>query len=158
MLFTVKPISVSAGKLWRKVSMVSLTRYRADHFVKSLKNRAVSLITGNLDVLTRDVLVITYGNSDWLQAENSKFTLQSTGRNEIAKWRQVKKSQQLRILHVCPVTQPTSNPSQQGFINPVHDNISMHILHSVLYLYVFPKVLTGRICSIIKSFFGWWSF
>ena len=65
--------------------MVSLTRYRADHFVKSLKNRAVSLITGNLDVLTRDVLVITYGNSDWLQAENSKFTLQSTGRNEIAK-------------------------------------------------------------------------
>ena len=65
--------------------MVSLTRYRADHFVKSLKNRAVSLITGNLDVLTRDVLVVTYGNSDWLQAENSKFTLQSTGRNEIAK-------------------------------------------------------------------------
>ena len=79
MLFTVKPISVSAGKLWRKVSMVLLTRYRADHFVKSLNNRAVSLITGHLDVLTRDVLVVTYGNSDWLQAENSKFTLQSTG-------------------------------------------------------------------------------
>ena len=59
--------------------MVSLTRYRADHFVKSLNNRAVSLITGHLDVLTRDVLVVTYGNSDWLQAENSKFTLQSTG-------------------------------------------------------------------------------
>lgn len=59
--------------------MVLLTRYRADHFVKSLSNRAVSLITGHLDVLTRDVLVVTYGNSDWLQAENSKFTLQSTG-------------------------------------------------------------------------------
>ena len=58
--------------------MVLLTRYRADHFVKSLNNREVSLITGHLDVLTRDVLV-TYGNSDWLQAENSKFTLQSTG-------------------------------------------------------------------------------
>ena len=58
--------------------MVLLTRYRADHFVKSLNNRAVSLITGHLDVLTRDVLV-TCGNSDWLQAENSKFTLQSTG-------------------------------------------------------------------------------
>ena len=78
MLFTVKPISVSAGKLWKKVSMVLLTRYRADHFVKSLNNRAVSLITGHLDVLTRDVLVVTY-NSDWLQAENCKFTLQSTG-------------------------------------------------------------------------------
>ena len=30
-------------------------------------------------MLTRDVLVVTYGNFDWLQAENSKFTLQSTG-------------------------------------------------------------------------------
>ena len=58
--------------------MVLLTRYRADHFVKSLSNRAVSLITGHLDVLTRDVLVVTY-NSDWLQAENSKFSLQITG-------------------------------------------------------------------------------
>lgn len=58
--------------------MVLLTRYRADHFVKSLSNRAVFLITGHLDVLTRDVLVVTY-NSDWLQAENSKFTLQITG-------------------------------------------------------------------------------
>ena len=58
--------------------MVLLTRYRADHFVKSLSNRAVSLITGHLDVLTRDVLVVTY-NSDWLQVENSKFTLQITG-------------------------------------------------------------------------------
>ena len=37
------------------------------------------MITGHLDVLTRDVLVVTYGNSDRLQAENSKFTLQSTG-------------------------------------------------------------------------------
>lgn len=59
--------------------MVLLTRYRADHFVKSLNNRGVSLITGHLDVLTRDVLVVTYGNYDWLQVENSKFTLQSTG-------------------------------------------------------------------------------
>ena len=28
----------------------------------------------------------------------------------------------------------------------------MHILHS--FLYVFPNVLTRRICSIIKSFFS----
>ena len=141
-LFTVKPISVSAGKLWRKVSMVSLTRYRADHFVKSLKNRAVSLITGNLDVLTRDVLVVTYGNSDWLQAENSKFTLQSTGRNEIAKWRQKsKKSQQLRILHVCPVTQPTSNPSQQGLT--LYTIISVYIF-SILFSMYFPKCWQGE--------------
>ena len=30
--------------------------------------------------------------------------------------------------------------------NPLHPNISMHILHTVLY--TFPKVLTGRICLI----------
>ena len=30
--------------------------------------------------------------------------------------------------------------------NPLHPNISMYILHTVLY--TFPKVLTGRICLI----------
>ena len=29
-------------------------------------------------------------------------------------------------------------------INPLHPNISMHILHTILY--TFPKVLTRRIC------------
>ena len=41
-------------------------------------------------------------------------------------------------------------------INPLHPNISMHILHTVLY--TFLKVLTRRICLTIKSFFSWWSF
>ena len=40
--------------------------------------------------------------------------------------------------------------------NPLHPNISMHILHTVLY--TFPKVLTRRICLTIKSFSGWQSF
>ena len=35
-------------------------------------------------------------------------------------------------------------------VNPLHPNISMHILHTVLY--TFPKVLTRRICLPIKSF------
>ena len=35
--------------------------------------------------------------------------------------------------------------------NPLHPNISMHILHTVLY--TFPKVLTRRICLTVKSFF-----
>ena len=35
-------------------------------------------------------------------------------------------------------------------LNPLHPDISMHILHTVLY--TFPKVLTGRICQKIKSF------
>ena len=29
-------------------------------------------------------------------------------------------------------------------VNPLHPNISMHILHTVLY--TFPKLLTRRIC------------
>ena len=40
--------------------------------------------------------------------------------------------------------------------NPLHPNISMHILHSVLN--TFPKVLTRRICLTIENFFRWWSF
>ena len=38
-------------------------------------------------------------------------------------------------------------------INPLHPNISMHILHNVLY--TFPKMLTRRIWLTIKSFFSW---
>ena len=36
---------------------------------------------------------------------------------------------------------------------PLHPDVSMHILITVLY--TFPKVLTWRICSAIKSFFSW---
>ena len=38
-------------------------------------------------------------------------------------------------------------------INPLHPNISLHLLHTVLR--TFPKVLTGRICVTIMSFFSW---
>ena len=41
-------------------------------------------------------------------------------------------------------------------LNPLHVNIGMHILHTVVN--TFPKVLTRRICLLIKSFFHWWSF
>ena len=37
-----------------------------------------------------------------------------------------------------------------------HPNISMHILHTVLY--TFPNVLARRICLTIKRFFSWLSF
>ena len=36
-------------------------------------------------------------------------------------------------------------------VNPLHHNISMQILHTVLY--TFPKVLTRRICFPIKKLF-----
>ena len=41
-------------------------------------------------------------------------------------------------------------------VNPLHPNISLHILHTVLY--TFPKVLTRRFCLTTKNFFGLWSF
>ena len=41
-------------------------------------------------------------------------------------------------------------------LNPLHPNISMHILLTVLY--TFPKVLARRICPAIKRFFNWLSF
>ena len=37
------------------------------------------------------------------------------------------------------------------YLTPLHPNISMHILHTVLY--IFLKVLTRRICLTIKSLF-----
>ena len=40
--------------------------------------------------------------------------------------------------------------------NPLHPNISMLILHNTLYF--FPKVLTRKMCSTIKSFFSFLSF
>ena len=40
--------------------------------------------------------------------------------------------------------------------NLLHPNISMHILDAVID--TFCKVLTRRICFIIKSLFSWWSF
>ena len=40
-----------------------------------------------------------------------------------------------------------------GHFNSLHPNISMQILHTVLY--TFSKVLTRRICLTIKSFFSW---
>ena len=42
------------------------------------------------------------------------------------------------------------------YVNPLQPNISVYILHTVLF--TFPKVLTRRICLTIKSLFSWWSF
>ena len=40
-------------------------------------------------------------------------------------------------------------------LDPLHPNLSRHILHTVLY--TFLKVLTRRICLTIKSLLSWWS-
>ena len=45
--------------------------------------------------------------------------------------------------------------SQDLYINLLHSNISMHLLHTVPY--AFPKTLSRRICLTIKSFFSCWS-
>ena len=51
---------------------------------------------------------------------------------------------------------PKSSRSHFWTINPLHTDISMLILHTVLH--TFLKVLTRRIYITIKSFFSWRSF
>ena len=45
-----------------------------------------------------------------------------------------------------------SNQQVLKWVDPLHPNISMHSLHTVLY--TFPKVLTKKICLTIKNFFS----
>ena len=45
-----------------------------------------------------------------------------------------------------------SNQQVLEWVDPLHPNISMHILHTVLY--TFPRMLTRRICLTIKNFFS----
>ena len=54
----------------------------------------------------------------------------------------------LRSFKVCP--------SADVFFNPLPPDISIYILHTIYY--TFHKMLTKRICLIIKSCFSWWSF
>ena len=63
-----------------------------------------------------------------------------------------------RVPHfdiICDLLLSRCTATWNLFVNS-HPNISMLILHTVLY--TFPKVLTGRICLTIKSFFTWWPF
>ena len=48
------------------------------------------------------------------------------------------------------------NGTKVGQVTIMCINISMHLLHTVLY--TFLMVLIRRTCSTIKSFFWWWSF
>ena len=58
--------------------------------------------------------------------------------------------------HVSIKTQKAVLYNQNVTLDPFHPNISIHILHTVLY--TFPQVLTRRIFSTIKSFISWLSF
>ena len=60
------------------------------------------------------------------------------------RWGREKKGKKGLLLHWCIC------------FNPLHPNISMHILDTVIY--TFCKVLKRRICFIIKGLFSWWSF
>ena len=55
------------------------------------------------------------------------------------------------IAITLKITHPILHVSTET-INPLQPNITMHILHTVIY--PFPKVLTRRICLTIKNFFG----
>ena len=63
-------------------------------------------------------------------------------------WRNVKNLISLKVNPKLEILLP--------LFNPLHSNVIMHILHTVLY--IFPKVLTRRMCLLVKSFFCWASF
>ena len=55
---------------------------------------------------------------------------------------------------VTMCTNPHSLPGLlQGILVPLHPNISMYILHTVLL--TFPEMLTKRNCLTMKSIFNW---
>ena len=69
----------------------------------------------------------------------------------------------LEVVFKCPLEHAVSHASLAGQkdalsklspINPLHANISMHILHTVFH--TFTERLTRRICLTIKSYFSWW--
>ena len=62
----------------------------------------------------------------------------------------------LSIIHVFVVAFLAVSPCKKPCVlsvNPLHSNISMHILLSVLC--TFPKMLIRRVCLKIKRIFSW---
>ena len=66
--------------------------------------------------------------------------------NLVEKKRQIKSNQKVPKMSVILILSISN-----GIINPLHPNISRHILHTAHH--TFLKVLTRRICLVIKSFF-----
>ena len=62
------------------------------------------------------------------------------------------------MLHFCHINQHLSVTGIAGkmLLNPLHPNISMHILYTVFYTNL--MVLTWKICLSINKIFSWWSF
>ena len=66
--------------------------------------------------------------------------------NLVEKKRQIKSNQKVPEMSVILILSISN-----GIINPLQPNISIHILHTAHH--TFLKVLTRRICLVIKSFF-----
>ena len=66
---------------------------------------------------------------------------------EVNKLGELTKITSIDIFHTL-ITTTTKNIK---LLNPLHPNISMHILHTVLY--TFPEELKRRICLTMKRYF-----
>ena len=105
------------------------------------------------------VAIATQGRQDWNQWVISYRLTYSMDKIHYVYYKQ------LGVTKVCyrsvsvnrwfSLYREYSLPRRIWSLYPHHSNISMHILHTVLY--TFPKVLTRRICLTIHSFFRWWS-
>ena len=60
------------------------------------------------------------------------------------------------LANVCDLMGKSLHSRLLSVMSSLRPNISMHILHTVLY--TFLKTLTRRVCITIMSFFIWWSF
>ena len=80
----------------------------------------------------------------------------------VVAWRRLLFKKRLRKTRLCcdflstPCHDCRITTALHQRLNPLNPNSSMLILHTVLY--IFLKVLKGRICLPIKNFFRWWSF
>ena len=80
----------------------------------------------------------------------------------VVAWRRLLLKKRLRKTRLCcdflstPCHDCRITTALHQRLNPLNPNSSMLILHTVLY--IFLKVLKGRICLPIENFFRWWSF
>ena len=87
------------------------------------------------------------------QEDANDIHVQNQGCKDVLLWTQLVLLATHHQLHVIGKELLTD---KYWMVNPLHPNISVHILLTVSS--TFPKVPTRRIYSTTKSLFSWWSF
>ena len=75
---------------------------------------------------------------------------------ELVKWQVHSIGRRTNASSKCRETGRARTGGKAINSDPSVPKISLRILHTAVY--IFPMILTRRICLTIRSFFGWWSF